>query len=674
MKNLKSPSVFCIIIINRIFDVVSAYAEICERRIHMTLKRGMRRIFKRAFVFVISAVTILAMVLPLSARMSAVVARAATGTTYKYGKYSAKAGRADVLLNGTRYRTTVEYVRSGSTNMFTIGELGDESDQSLTFAIADSYIKENKTYTIKSFKSSKTPVNFTAKGFSGLNTAMTSKWSKYGKYFDKVTLKLIQADKAGINTMYFSVKFHNAKNEVFTATGFFAYKLEIGDVEETKTENPKKDTDTGNSESDKKLVSNEKIYTYGDFETVEGMADIIVNGRHYLVNASCSGDDTSSWKFVFNGFGNAWQIEYDIESDKLEENRSIGTDVFFNSIYTSVYAYNFPLHDEDYLFVCPFYLYSNASYFDEISFMPVSMPKLGVMTAYFTLKFNDGQNSYSFEGFMAAQPGKTYDWSAGSLVGKNLESGVAGRIYTMEDDMRVYEAEEGKADVYYNGKRYSTNASFSLTGNIFHFTVGNFDGDKNLSFSVHQNYLTEYYSVSESYFFKYSDANFFAYHFPLKDSGKEYIFPNNIYGNTGYFDEITLTPVRMDDGGVTTAYFSVTFRDTSGGAHTITGLIAAALDKNYTGSSENKNTGNSGSSGNAVSLDLCMTCYGSGRCGICHGTRTCQSCAGRGGMSYNTWGQGGSGWVDCAGCHGSKKCKYCSGTGKCSTCNGTGKR
>lgn len=257
----------------------------------------------------------------------------------------------------------------------------------------------------------------------------------------------------------------------------------------------------------------------------------------------------------------------------------------------------------------------------------------------------------------------------------------------MKGSTRMYETEEGKADVYYDGERYLADASFTSSGYMYDFTVSGFDSDKKLSFSVHKNYLAEYLAVVEGYFFKYSDANFFAFRFPLKDSGKDYVYPKTLYGNTGYFDRINLTPVKMDDGGVTTAYFSVVFRDESGNSHTVSGLLAAALNKKYKESSENNSTGNnesgnSGSSGNgggsgssgSTSLNLCTACYGTGKCGICHGTRTCQSCMGRGGMSYNTWGQGGSGWVECAGCHGSKKCKYCSGTGKCSTCNGTGKR
>ena len=51
-------------------------------------------------------------------------------------------------------------------------------------------------------------------------------------------------------------------------------------------------------------------------------------------------------------------------------------------------------------------------------------------------------------------------------------------------------------------------------------------------------------------------------------------------------------------------------------------------------------------------------------CTICNGSGICKVCFGRGGMSYTTYGQGGSGWVDCAGCKGSRKCQYCGGTGK----------
>lgn len=51
-------------------------------------------------------------------------------------------------------------------------------------------------------------------------------------------------------------------------------------------------------------------------------------------------------------------------------------------------------------------------------------------------------------------------------------------------------------------------------------------------------------------------------------------------------------------------------------------------------------------------------------CSVCHGSGLCQVCHGRGGMSYNTYGQGGDGWVVCQGCKGNRRCKYCNGTGK----------
>lgn len=54
----------------------------------------------------------------------------------------------------------------------------------------------------------------------------------------------------------------------------------------------------------------------------------------------------------------------------------------------------------------------------------------------------------------------------------------------------------------------------------------------------------------------------------------------------------------------------------------------------------------------------------SGVCTVCHGSGICQVCYGRGGMSYATYGQGGSGWVDCESCKGNRVCKYCSGTGR----------
>lgn len=53
--------------------------------------------------------------------------------------------------------------------------------------------------------------------------------------------------------------------------------------------------------------------------------------------------------------------------------------------------------------------------------------------------------------------------------------------------------------------------------------------------------------------------------------------------------------------------------------------------------------------------DVCTKCYGKKLCPVCHGKK---------GMSYNTWGQGGSGWVKCAGCKGTGKCWKCGGSGK----------
>ena len=51
-------------------------------------------------------------------------------------------------------------------------------------------------------------------------------------------------------------------------------------------------------------------------------------------------------------------------------------------------------------------------------------------------------------------------------------------------------------------------------------------------------------------------------------------------------------------------------------------------------------------------------------CLKCHGTGICPVCNGRGGMSYNTYGQDDDGWVECAGCHGGRLCPRCNGTGR----------
>ena len=58
---------------------------------------------------------------------------------------------------------------------------------------------------------------------------------------------------------------------------------------------------------------------------------------------------------------------------------------------------------------------------------------------------------------------------------------------------------------------------------------------------------------------------------------------------------------------------------------------------------------------NVTLHDVCTKCYGKKLCPVCHGRK---------GMSYNTWGQGGSGWVNCAGCKGTGKCWKCGGSGK----------
>lgn len=51
-------------------------------------------------------------------------------------------------------------------------------------------------------------------------------------------------------------------------------------------------------------------------------------------------------------------------------------------------------------------------------------------------------------------------------------------------------------------------------------------------------------------------------------------------------------------------------------------------------------------------------------CLKCHGTGICPVCYGRGGMSYNTYGQDDDGWVECAACHGGRLCPRCNGTGR----------
>ncbi len=79
-----------------------------------------------------------------------------------------------------------------------------------------------------------------------------------------------------------------------------------------------------------------------------------------------------------------------------------------------------------------------------------------------------------------------------------------------------------------------------------------------------------------------------------------------------------------------------------------------------------------GSQGSPSGSNLCPACNGTGKCCICHGSTTCQSCYGRGGVSYNTWGQGGSGWVTCTGCNGTGQCKYCY-RGICDSCGGSGR-
>lgn len=54
----------------------------------------------------------------------------------------------------------------------------------------------------------------------------------------------------------------------------------------------------------------------------------------------------------------------------------------------------------------------------------------------------------------------------------------------------------------------------------------------------------------------------------------------------------------------------------------------------------------------------------SGVCSKCYGRKICPVCHGRRGLSYIDWANGGSGWVDCAGCKGTGKCWKCGGTGK----------
>lgn len=72
-------------------------------------------------------------------------------------------------------------------------------------------------------------------------------------------------------------------------------------------------------------------------------------------------------------------------------------------------------------------------------------------------------------------------------------------------------------------------------------------------------------------------------------------------------------------------------------------------------SSNSSNSSSSKSSSNRSETDLCLLCYGDGKCHSCHGS---------GCRTDNSFGTG----VDY-----SKKCGVCGGNGKCTRCNGAGR-
>lgn len=51
-------------------------------------------------------------------------------------------------------------------------------------------------------------------------------------------------------------------------------------------------------------------------------------------------------------------------------------------------------------------------------------------------------------------------------------------------------------------------------------------------------------------------------------------------------------------------------------------------------------------------------------CTKCFGMKHCTACGGRGGISYPTYGMGGSGWIKCSYCDGKKVCPHCGGKGE----------
>ena len=78
-------------------------------------------------------------------------------------------------------------------------------------------------------------------------------------------------------------------------------------------------------------------------------------------------------------------------------------------------------------------------------------------------------------------------------------------------------------------------------------------------------------------------------------------------------------------------------------------------DNGYGESSYIDNGGNNGGDGYVPTYTSFLKCHGTGICPVCHG---------KGGMTYNTYGQDDDGWVECAGCHGGRLCPRCNGTGK----------
>lgn len=122
----------------------------------------------------------------------------------------------------------------------------------------------------------------------------------------------------------------------------------------------------------------------------------------------------------------------------------------------------------------------------------------------------------------------------------------------------------------------------------------------------------------------------------------------------GDTNESTIDAVAFDGTGNSPSVFYYTFTSvgSDGQKHSGEGKVCC----NVVGGAAAGGSGSGGSGSVSIPMD--------DTCPRCFGRKICQVCNGKGKMSYNTWGQGGTGYVLCEGCKGTRLCESCGGSGK----------